>query len=125
MSSLGEIFRLTILAEDHSGHSKDTVYSYSTYPILAYPSNVIVVDLDPIEDSLSNFASVNRMMTNKPPHMQQLALVMHNDDQIENCKINFKNTYNFSSYFMLNLIDSSNGAVVSYLTLFFILFLCL
>ena len=111
VSSLGEIFDLTIFAEDHSGNSKDAVYSYSRYPIV-YPSNVIVVDLDPAEGTLSNFASVNRMVTNERLPVQQLALVMRNADLHQNCKVNFKNAYNFSSYFMLSLIDSSNGAVV-------------
>lgn len=111
VSSLGEIFSLTIFAEDHSGNSKDAVYSYSSYPLI-YPSNVIVVDLDPAEGALSSFASVNRMMTNERPPVQPLALVMHNAYLLQNCEVNFKNTYNFSSNFILSLIDSSNGAVV-------------
>ena len=113
VSSLGEIFDLTIFAEDHNGNSKDAVYSYSRYPII-YPSNVIVVDLDPAEDILSSFASVNRMMTNQRYPIQQFALVMRNADLLQKCKENFQNTYNFSSYFVLSLIDSSNGAVVCY-----------
>jgi len=73
-----------------------------------------VVDLDPAEDILSSFASVNRMMTNQRYPIQQFALVMRNADLLQKCKENFQNTYNFSSYFVLSLIDSSNGAVVCY-----------
>ena len=111
VSSLGEIFSLTIFAEDHSGNSKDAVYSYYSYPVI-YPSNIIVVDLDPAEGALSSFASVNRMMTNERPPVQPLALVMRNAYLLQNCEVNFKNTYSFSSYFILSLIDSSNGVVV-------------
>jgi len=102
---------LAISAEDHSGNSKDAVYSYYRYPA-AYPSNIIVVDLDPVADALSSFASVNRMMSNESPIVQEFSLVMRNTDQLQNCIVNFKNTYNFSSSLILSLIDSTNGEVV-------------
>lgn len=102
---------MTIFAEDHSRNSKDAVYSYYRYS-RDYPSNVIVVDLDPVEDTLSSFASVNRMMPNESPPVQQVVLVKRNADQLQHCAANFKNTNIFSSKFILSLIDSSNGAVV-------------
>ena len=111
MSSLGEIFDMTIFAEDHSRNSKDAVYSYYRNS-RDYSSSIIVVDLDPVEDTLSNFASVNRMMPNESPPVQQMALVMRNAVQLQNCIANFKNAYNFSSKFVLSLVDSSNGEVV-------------
>ena len=102
---------MNIFAEDHSRNSKDVVYSYYRYS-RDYTSNVIVVDLDPVEDTLSSFASVNRMMPNKSPPVQQVVLVKHNAVQLQHCVVNFKNAYTFLSKFILSLIDSSNGAVV-------------
>lgn len=118
MSSLGEIFNVAISAEDHSGNSKDAVYSYYRYPSVAYPSNVIVADLDPVKDTLSSFASVNRI-TNGSPTVQQFSLVMRNADHLcTNCLVNFNNNYNFSSSLLLSLTDSTNGEMVYAILMF-------
>ena len=102
--SLGEVFVLTIFAEDENKNLKDAVYSYRRNPT-SNPSNIIVVDLQP-EDAVLSFAPVSKITT------QNVSLVMHNSDQLKNCTFNYDNSYNFSSNFNLNLIDSSTGQVV-------------
>ena len=102
--SLGEVFVLTIFAEDENKNLKDAVYSYRRNPT-SNPSNIIAVDLQS-EDAVLSFAPVSKITT------QNVSLVMHNSDQFKHCIFNYDNSYNFSSNFNLNLIDSSTGQVV-------------
>ena len=113
--SLGEIFDLAINVIDEIGNSKDAVYSYqSPRDLTAYPLSVIVVDLNPDEDALPTFASVNRAtMYSSPYTMQKVALVMHFAEELQSfCTVNYQNFLNFHLNFSLNLIDSSDGRVV-------------
>ena len=113
--SLGEIFDLAIKAIDENEHSKDAVYSYPSPRNLATsPLSIIVVDLDPDEDLLPSFASVNRAaMQNSPFTMQKVALVMNFAEQLKNnCLINHKNSLTFNRNFILSLIDSTDVQVV-------------
>ena len=104
MVSLGEIFALSIFAEDGNRNLKNAVYSYNRNPT-SNPSSVIVVDLEP-EHAVLSFASVVETT------MQNVSLVMYNTDQLEHCTFNYNNSYYFTSQFNLNLIDSSKGQVV-------------
>lgn len=98
------MFALVISAEDENKNLKDAVYSYTRNP-MSNPLNIIVVDLKP-EDAVLSFAPVSKITT------QNVSLVMHNSDQLKHCSFNFDNSYNFSSNFNLNLVDSSTGQVV-------------
>ena len=75
-----------------------------------------MVDLNPDEDTLPNFASVNRAAMQNAANftMQKVTLVMMDfTEQIKNnCVINFNNFQSFNFSFNLNLIDSSDGQVV-------------
>ena len=91
------------------------MYSYQSHrDSTAYPLSVIVVDLNPDEDVLPTFASVNRAtMYNSSYTVQKIALVMYFAEQLESyCTVNHKNFLNFHHNFSLNLIDSSDGRVV-------------
>ena len=113
--SLGEIFDLAIKAIDENGNFKDAVYSFLSPTNLATrPLSIIVVDLNPDEDLLPSFASINRAtMQNSPYTMQKVTLVMNLAEQIKtDCAINYKNFLNFNFNFSLSLIDSSDGQVV-------------
>jgi len=109
--SLGEIFTLRLYSKDQDGNLQDAVYSYYRNPA-AQPSNVLVVDLNPLEEVASNFASVNDMT------LQNTSLVLHDgEQQMNNCAINQRSSFSFPSSFTLNLIDSSNGQMVCHLVL--------
>ena len=74
-----------------------------------------MVDLNPDDDTLPSFASVNRAAMQNAANftIQKVTLVMHFAEQIKNsCVVNFNNFQNFNSSFNLNLIDSSDGQVV-------------
>ena len=82
---------------------------------MIHPLNTIVIDLDPDEDTLSNFASVNRATEQNPAFtVQKTLLVAHSTEKMNNCLINFNNSQSFNYSFNLNLIDSSDGQVVGY-----------
>ena len=113
-ASLGEIFDLTIYAEDENGNSQDAVYSYySPNNLAANPSNVIFVNLyHNNEDSVLRFASVNKATATSQPG-QKISLVLHNAEQLKSsCITNYDNSHNFNFNFSLNLIDSSDGQLV-------------
>ena len=112
--SPGEVFDLTIYAEDENGNSKDAVYSYySPNNLAANPSSTIFVDLDPNRtDSVLRFASVNKA-TAMSYTVQRTSLVLRDSEQLENtCKVNYRDSQVFSMSFSLNLIDSSDGQLV-------------
>ena len=107
---------MNINAIDENGNYKDAIYSYYTPRSLTmHLLNTIVVDLDPDKDALPNFASVNRATMQNPGFtVQKTTLVLHSADKIKNnCLINFDNSLSFKYSFHLNLIDSSDGQVVS------------
>ena len=104
MVSLGEIFVLTIFAEDANRNLKNAIYSYNRNPT-SNPSSIIDVDLEPQHTVLS-FAFVTETT------MQNASLVMYNTDQLQRCIFNYDNSYYFTSQFNLNLIDSFKGQVV-------------
>ena len=107
---------MNINAIDENGNYKDAIYSYYTPRSLTIrPLNTIVIDLKPDEDALPNFASVSRAtMQNLAFTAQQTTLVVHYAENIKNsCLINFNNSLSFEYSFNLNLIDSSDGQVVS------------
>ena len=92
------------------------MYSYhSSRNLTIRPLNTIAVDLNPDEDALPNFASVNRATIQSATYftIQKVTLVMDSAEQIRNsCVVNFNNSQSFNFSFNLNLIDSSDGQVV-------------
>lgn len=111
--SLGEIFDLGIHAKDENGNFKDAIYSYNSPKNgRTYPPNIFIADTVSNDDSLLRFASINKTKVNEAT--QSMSLVWRNAKLLQNnCKENYDNSWHFNStFFILNLIDSSNGEVV-------------
>ena len=110
-ASPGELLNLRLHAVDGSNNYKDAVYSYAA-PLTSATGvlSSIVIELNREKDDAEiGFASLSRMGMTE----QKVSFVIYNAHWLQdNSKIFLKNGSNIF-HFTLNLIDSSNGQVVS------------
>ncbi|XP_065897673.1 uncharacterized protein [Dysidea avara] len=106
-ASPGEVFNLLLYAEDENSNYKDAIYTYQRNST-ASPSSILEVDLDPCHENFASFASLSKRRITT----QKTLFMTHDDSVLQNCTVNYQNSEKKSSYFTLNLLDSSNGHAV-------------
>ena len=107
-ASPGEVFNLLLYAEDENSNYKDAIYTYQRNST-ASPSSILEVDLDPCHENFASFASLSKRRITT----QKTLFMTHDDSVLQNCTVNYQNSEKKSSYFTLNLLDSSNGHAVN------------